>query len=89
MDAVFYVCGPALLIDAVRVAAQSAGIPEERVCLERFLAAPTTNANKPVEALLQRSGLRIAVAPDQTILEAVEAAGVMAPAGCRNGSCGS
>ena len=88
-DAVFYVCGPAVLIDAVRAAARLAGIPEERVRFERFLTAPMTSTNKPVDVLLQRSGRRLCVAPDQTILEAVEAAGVAAPAGCRNGSCGT
>jgi len=88
-DAVFYVCGPAALIDAVRAAARLAGIPEDRVRFERFLAAPVTATNKPVDVLLQRSGKRVRVAPDQTILEAVEAAGIAAPAGCRNGSCGT
>ncbi len=88
-DAVFYVCGPAALIDAVHAAARLAGIPEERVRSERFLAAPIASTDRPVDLLLQRSGRRIRVAPDQSILEAVEAAGVAAPAGCRNGSCGT
>jgi len=39
-DAVFYVCGPARLIDEVRAKARAAGIADERVRFERFAAAP-------------------------------------------------
>jgi hypothetical protein len=68
------------LIEAVRASARHAGIPEERVRSERFLAAPMASTDQPVDLLLQRSGKRVRVAPDQTVLEAVEAAGVAAPA---------
>ncbi len=88
-DAVFYVCGPAALIDGVRAAARAVGVAEHRVRFERFLAPPSPVANQPLAVLLQRSGIRVAVAPEQTILEAVEAAGIAAPAGCRNGTCGT
>ncbi len=36
-DAVFYVCGPVALIEAVRAAANRLGIPPERVQHESFL----------------------------------------------------
>ena len=88
-DALVYVCGPASLIDAVRAAAAAAGISDDRVRFERFLAPPVQASDKPLTVLLKRSGRQVAVAQGQTILEAVEAAGVMAPAGCRNGSCGT
>ncbi|MEO8311377.1 MAG: 2Fe-2S iron-sulfur cluster-binding protein [Caldimonas sp.] len=86
---VFYVCGPGRLIDAVRDAASAAGLPPERVRSERFTAATVTAANRPVTVTLRRSARRIAVAADQTILDAVEAAGVPAPSGCRIGNCGT
>ena len=86
---VFYVCGPERLIDAVLAAARAAGIPDERVRFERFAAAPALAINRPVTVTLARSGKRIAVAADQSILDAVEAAGVPAPSGCRSGTCGT
>ena len=87
--AVFYVCGPGRLIDAVRDAARAAGLPSERVRSERFTAATSTTTDRPVTVTLRRSARRIVVAADQTILDAVEAAGVPAPSGCRAGNCGT
>ena len=86
---VFYVCGPGRLIDAVHDAASAARLPADRVRSERFAAAASTTTNRPVTVTLRRSARRIAVAADQTILDAVEAAGVAAPSGCRAGHCGT
>ncbi len=86
---VFYVCGPGRLIDAVHDAAIAAGLPAGQIRSERFAAATATTTNRPVTVTLRRSARRIAVAADQTILEAVEAAGVPAPSGCRAGNCGT
>lgn len=86
---VFYVCGPQRLIDALRSAARSAGIPDERVRFERFSAAPEPKDNRPVRVTLHRSGKRIDVPADVTILDAIEAAGVSALSGCRGGTCGT
>ena len=38
---------------------------------------------------LKRSGKRIAVAPGQSILDAVLDTSVAAPSGCRSGTCGT
>jgi ferredoxin-NADP reductase len=86
---VFYVCGPERLISDVRAAAKAAGLPKERVRFERFAVAVATTTNRPVTVTLARGGQRLTVMADQTILEAVEAAGVSAPSGCRGGTCGS
>ncbi len=88
-DAVFYVCGPERLIHAVRAAAQSKGIDAERVRFERFLAAPLTADEQPVQVSLRRSGKTLAVPATQSILDAVQAAGIDAPAACRTGTCGT
>ena len=74
---------------AVRAAAHAAGLPDERVRFERFVAAAASAPNRPVAVTLGRSGKRIAVAADQSILDAVEAAGVSVPSGCRGGTCGT
>lgn len=88
-DTVIYVCGPAALIEAVRVAAAAAGISDDKVRFERFLMDARRHLDKPISVQLARTGKRVNVATGQTILEAVEAAGVPATAGCRNGSCGT
>jgi ferredoxin-NADP reductase len=89
VDAVFYVCGPAQLIDAVRKEAMVLGFADERVRFERFVAATSGVSNRAVTVTLERTGKRIAVAAEQTILDAVEAASVQTPSGCRGGTCGT
>jgi ferredoxin-NADP reductase len=80
-----YVCGPARLIDAVREAAARHGAAH-RVISERF--TPERRAtDAPFTVELRRSGRRVEVPAGQTILEAVEAAGVQAPFSCRSGTC--
>ena len=84
-DARIYVCGPARLIDAVRETAALNGAAD-RVISERF--SPDRRAtDSPFVVELRRSGRRIDVPAGQTILEAVEAAGVSAPSSCRSGIC--
>jgi ferredoxin len=86
-DALFYVCGPARLIDAVRDEAAQRGI-SERVRIERF-APGRRDGDAPIAVELRRSGRHVAVPPGKTILEAIEDAGVDAPSSCRNGTCGT
>jgi ferredoxin-NADP reductase/predicted pyridoxine 5'-phosphate oxidase superfamily flavin-nucleotide-binding protein len=85
-EAVFYVSGPHRLIDAVVKSAAMLGFDVGRIRIERFAASIAFDA-KPVEVELRRSGKTLQVASDQTILDAVLAAGVEAPYGCRAGHC--
>ena len=87
-DALFYVCGPGRLIDAVRDAASIHGIAPERVRFERFQAASRPD-DRPVTVELRRSRRTIEVVGHQSILDAVHAAGVAAPGACRAGQCGT
>lgn len=80
-----YVCGPAGMVDAVIEAADKLGWPGSHVHSEQFSAAP---AGEPFTAYLADSGVEIQVAPDQSLLEAIEAAGVAVPHLCRSGVCG-
>ncbi|MEM5330977.1 PDR/VanB family oxidoreductase [Paraburkholderia sp. JHI2823] len=80
-----YVCGPQSLIDAVRDAARALGWQARRVHTEAF-AAPAPGA--PFTAVLARSGRRIDVPADRSLLEALEDAGVAVPNLCRGGVCG-
>lgn len=80
-----YVCGPAGMINGVLGKARAQGWPKQNLHSEEFLAPPPGQA---FQVNLARSGLTIDVAPHQSILEAVEAAGVDAPYLCRGGACG-
>jgi dimethylamine monooxygenase subunit B len=80
-----YVCGPSGMIDAVLGKATRMGWPEENLHSERFLAPPPGDVFK---VNLLRSNKAITVGTHQSILEAVEAAGVDAPYLCRGGACG-
>jgi ferredoxin-NADP reductase len=80
-----YVCGPAAMIDWVLSEARDAGWPEENVHFERFSAPP---AGAPFTIELAKAGRTIDVKPTQSILEAIEAAGLTVPFLCRGGACG-
>lgn len=80
-----YVCGPTGMIDGVLNKATALGWPLQNLHSERFLAPPPGNIFK---VNLQRSNTTITVGTHQSILEAVEAAGIDAPYLCRGGACG-
>ena len=80
-----YCCGPKGMLNWVRATAAAAGMPEHAVHFEEF-TAPGTGDRFEVE--LAASGKTISVGPTQSLLEAMEAAGVDAPYLCRGGACG-
>ncbi|BDA83478.1 ferredoxin--NADP(+) reductase [Aureimonas sp. SA4125] len=80
-----YVCGPERMIEAVLGDARAAGWPEDSLHAERFLAPA---GGEPFAVRLARSGLMATVGEHQSLLEAIEAAGVDAPYLCRGGACG-
>jgi len=88
-DALFYVCGPGRLINAVRSSAQAIGINEERIRFERFAALAVSPDDKPIELVLKRSGQAIRVPANRTILDTVIAHGIDAPFDCKTGTCGT
>ncbi|WP_299969261.1 PDR/VanB family oxidoreductase [uncultured Roseobacter sp.] len=80
-----YVCGPKGMIDWVHATADAAGWPDAHVHSEEFLApAPGV----PFEVRLCKSDKTITVGEHESLLEAIERAGVEAPFLCRGGSCG-
>lgn len=80
-----YVCGPKGMIAWVHATARAMGWPDRAVHSEEFLAPPVGQA---FEVQLAASGKSITVQPNQSLLEAIEAAGVDAPYLCRGGACG-
>ena len=82
-----YACGPAPMLDALQAAA---GPRTERLHIERFNAAPASSANdNGFTVHLQRSDRSLWIAPEQSILEALEANDIHLPFSCRAGICGS
>ena len=79
-----YTCGPAGMMNAVEAAAAELGWPASHVHREDFGAA----GGAPFTLRLARSGIEIPVGAEQTMLAAIEAAGIDAPSLCRGGACG-
>jgi ferredoxin-NADP reductase len=82
----FYCCGPASMLDAFDEAV--AAVPPAQVHVERFAAAKPADGSE-FTVRLARSGITIPVATNQTIVDALVAAGVDAPYSCQQGICGS
>ena len=80
-----YVCGPKGMIDWVRGKAAELGWPREAVHYEEFLAP---EPGKPFEVKLAISNKVVQVGENESLLEAIERAGVDAPYLCRGGACG-
>jgi ferredoxin-NADP reductase len=98
-----FLCGPPPMIDALRATLESIGVPKTQIHFEIFQAAVAASAGKPAaveeeeaapvprahQARFERSGLTMPVDPEQTLLEAAEAAGAPIPSLCRAGVCGT
>lgn len=80
-----YVCGPKGMIEWVRTTAAAEGWPREGIHHEEFLAP---QSGKPFEVKLAISNKVIQVGEQESLLEAMERAGIDAPYLCRGGACG-
>jgi ferredoxin-NADP reductase len=83
-----YVCGPAGMIEAVKAAALAKGIAADRIHYELFKAELPSTSNQPFEVELRSTGQVITVAPNRSIIDALEAAGLEVLYDCRRGDCG-
>lgn len=87
-----YCCGPEGLMNAVSETAAALGMAKAATHFERFAPPEVTG---PVEqsgsfkVVLHRSKKEIHVGPDQSLLDALEEAGVGVPFSCREGMCRS
>ena len=80
-----YTCGPQPLLEAVEQHAARLGWPLKRVHSEAFKGA---QPGQPFDLQLLRSGRRLRVEAEQSLLEALEQAGLQVPNLCRGGVCG-
>ena len=90
-DAHLYLCGPGPFMDLAERQAALAGWPAAQVHLERFSAGPDglDNSGAGFEVLLKQSGKSIRVEEGETIIEAMEAAGIAHLTSCEMGVCGT
>lgn len=81
-----YACGPADMITALRQ--RMAGCDDVELHFERFAAAPVVDG-EPFTVTAGPGGPQIAVAADETLLDALQRAGIQTPYSCRQGFCGT
>ncbi|MNZ74381.1 Phthalate dioxygenase reductase [compost metagenome] len=81
-----YVCGPGTMIDDTIASARAHGFTDSHIHYEKFLEQGSSG--EAFSVTLGRSGVTVEVSPDQSMLEAVEAAGYELPYLCRGGACG-
>lgn len=85
-NAHFYACGPAPLLDGFRAA--TAGLPSSQIHQEHFApVGPGADAQSFVLELA-RSGIRVEVPSDRTVLQALRESGVEIGYSCEQGICG-
>jgi ferredoxin-NADP reductase len=80
-----YVCGPEEFMEGVVATARKLGWPQAKIHKESFGGA---TGGAPFRVKLARSGLALQVKEDESLLEALENAGLAAPCLCRGGACG-
>jgi ring-1,2-phenylacetyl-CoA epoxidase subunit PaaE len=99
--AAFFICGPGPMMDAAEEALQAAGVPHDRILIERFTAGrPSAALAAQMQALQsQAQGLTLVVTLDGrkrrvafdaeagNILDSARLAGLPAPFACKAGVC--
>ena len=96
-DAEFYICGPGPFMDTVESALSAAGVPADRVHLERFEVgtAPTeppdagAGVTEEVTIELDRRTTTVPYCQGDTLLQTARMAGLSAPSSCETGICGT
>jgi len=94
-DADYYICGPGPFMDTVEAAVLAAGVPRERVHLERFSVAPIPVpasgdvVTEEVTIKLGRTTVAVPYRAGNTLLQTARMAGLRAPSSCETGSCGT
>lgn len=95
-DVDYYICGPGPFMDTVENALFSAGVPQDRVHLERFQVAPppadvveVAEQTEEVVIELDRKTTAVAYRSGNTLLQTARTAGLRAPSSCETGSCGT
>lgn len=85
-----YVCGPKGFMDAVLGAARAAGWAEDQLHYEFFAGEVTKrDDDESFEVEVASTGQVVRVAPEQTVVQALESIGVCVQTSCEQGVCGT
>ena len=85
-----YVCGPKGFMDAVLASARQQGWPESQLHREFFAAEVASKAtDESFEVQVASSGRVVVVPKNQTVVQALAAAGIEVPTSCEQGVCGT
>lgn len=82
-----YCCGPEPLLAAVETLCATR--PEGMLHIERFKAREASGEARTFEVELRRSRTTLVIPPDKTILQTIQAAGLIVPCSCEEGTCGT
>jgi vanillate O-demethylase ferredoxin subunit len=88
-DAHLYCCGPVPMLKAYEEAGEALGWPSSRVHLEYFSAKEEAALGGGFTVVCSKSGQELAIAPGQTILDALLDAGLEIEYSCFEGVCGT
>lgn len=93
-DAQYYICGPGSMNGAVKAALMTLDVPPERIHKESYGGAEERDDG--VEGIAASASITldghtrtVTIAPKQSVLEAVLAAGLEPPFSCQSGVCGA
>lgn len=82
-----YCCGPASMLESFKDACRER--PRGQVHLEYFSSTVVQTGNSPFTVVLAKSGRRIPVPADSSVLDALLREGVDVPYACQEGVCGT
>ncbi|MDR0809754.1 MAG: PDR/VanB family oxidoreductase [Gemmobacter sp.] len=87
-DTTVYSCGPGPMLDALQKLSVDA---PWQLRIERFAAAPAADegGDHGFEVICRRSGKRLRVPADRSLLEVLREAGIRVESSCRDGVCGT
>lgn len=84
----FYCCGPKPMMAAFEQAASETALPSSQSHVEYFQPKEDVAPQGGFSVELARTGLRIAIPPGKSILEALKDAGISTTSSCEAGICG-
>lgn len=82
-----YACGPARLLDEVRVLCDARGLSHRFESFEPAFVA--SGLEGTFEVFLQRSGRRFAASNTRSLLDQIQEQGIQVDSSCRSGTCGT
>lgn len=87
-DAHLYVCGPQGFMDWAIESAQTAGLNDKQIHKEFFQVEVETGGSS-FEVFAQASGVTVQVGENESIADALKAAGIKVQVSCEQGTCGT